>query len=218
MATIDFYFDFVSPYSYVAFKLLTRLTSGVWEQPVSIRYRPIRLAHVMKATSNHPPASVPARAAFLALDLARTCSAYALPFNPARDFLKVPLRAAALLVTAAGEEERPRLIESIWDEFFGAGRTDRLLSGDWQSILEKVVSAERIGELAKLADDPQIVAQFTDATDQALAEGAFGVPTMIATNAQGERAFFFGSDRLHQVSIFLGEDPTSPYALMQSKL
>lgn len=220
MATIEFYFDFISPYSYVAFKLLTQLVEGnIWRQPVNIHYRPVRLAHLIGATANHPPASVPARAAFLALDLRRTCLAYALPFNPVKDFLQVPLKAASLLVTAAQEEERPHLVKLIWDEFFGIGRTDRLLSGDWRGILEgkSLMPVERIDELVKLIEEPHTMTQFKKVTDHALAEGAFGAPTMIVTNAQGERAFFFGSDRFHHIAIFLGEDPASPFTLIKSK-
>lgn len=219
MATIEFYFDLISPYSYVAFKILTQLVGGnIWRQPVTIQYRPVRLAHLIGATAGRPPASVAARFAFLAMDLRRTCSAYLLPFNPVKDFLHLPLKSANLLVTAAREEERPHLIESIWDEFFGVGRADRLISGDWRGVLEgSSISVERIDELAKLVEDPHTITQFESVTNQALAEGAFGVPTMIVTNAQGERAFFFGSDRFHHIASFLDEDPMSPYTLIKSK-
>jgi hypothetical protein len=41
-------------------------------------------------------------------------------------------------------------------------------------------------------------------TDQAFADGAFGLPWMMCTNAAGETEGFFGVDHLGQVAEFLG--------------
>ncbi len=41
-------------------------------------------------------------------------------------------------------------------------------------------------------------------TDQAFDAGAFGLPWMVCTNAQGKTEGFFGVDHLGQVAQFLG--------------
>lgn len=104
MATVVFYFDFISPYSYVAFKLLETLKKP-WE--LTIDFRPVRLHHIIKTSENFPPTSVPSRAAFLAKDLERTSKYYGIPFNPPENFLSILMRSAALLTTATQAMEIP---------------------------------------------------------------------------------------------------------------
>ena len=51
---LEFFYDYVSPYSYLADTQLDRLGA-------EIVYRPMLLGGVMKATGNSPPKSVPAK-------------------------------------------------------------------------------------------------------------------------------------------------------------
>jgi hypothetical protein len=54
------------------------------------------------------------------------------------------------------------------------------------------------------ASTTQGKALLTANTDQAFADGAFGLPWMVCTNAAGETEGFFGVDHLGQVAEFLG--------------
>jgi 2-hydroxychromene-2-carboxylate isomerase len=45
-------------------------------------------------------------------------------------------------------------------------------------------------------------------TDQAFADGAFGLPWMVCTNANGKTEGFWGVDHIGQVAQFLGLDRT----------
>lgn len=44
----------------------------------------------------------------------------------------------------------------------------------------------------------------TKNTDQALADGAFGLPWIVATNSKGETEGFWGVDHIGQVAAHLG--------------
>ena len=70
---IEFFFDVVSPYSYLASTQLDGLTARTG---VAVRWRPVFLGGVMKATGNRPPASLPARAPYLGADLQRWADHY----------------------------------------------------------------------------------------------------------------------------------------------
>ena len=64
---IDFYYDVVSPYSWIGFEIMERY-SRIW--PVTVRYRPVLLGGIMAAVGNATPA-VPAKGAYLSADVER---------------------------------------------------------------------------------------------------------------------------------------------------
>ena len=65
---VDFYYDVVSPYSWIGFEILERY-SRFW--PIVVRYRPVFLAGVMAAVGNATPAAVPAKGAYYSADVER---------------------------------------------------------------------------------------------------------------------------------------------------
>ena len=65
---LEFFFDYVSPFSYLANSQLPALAKRTGAELV---YRPILLGGVMQATGNQPPATLPARAKYMPKDIAR---------------------------------------------------------------------------------------------------------------------------------------------------
>lgn len=59
---ITSYYDIVSPYSWLAFEVLTRY-EGIWKVPID--YTPFLLGGVMRATGNVPPGSNPYKGNYL---------------------------------------------------------------------------------------------------------------------------------------------------------
>ena len=217
-ATVVFYYDFISPYSYIAFKLLQRLREP-WE--LTLDYRPVGLPHIIRSTNNSPPGNVPARRAFLQKDLARACHMHGIPFMPAADFLKTNTRGAGLVATAANcwveagrlhPEQTEALIAAIWDEFF-AQRNASIFTenpADLLPVVGRLLTEESAQELIQLAERLETLQRLQATTDEAIAQGAYGAPTMIvARQGSKESEFFFGSDRFHHIADFLGVDPRS---------
>lgn len=218
-ATVIFYYDFISPYSYIAFKLLQRLREP-WE--LALDCRPVRLPHIIKDTNNSPPANVPARRAFLQKDLVRSCHLHGIPFTPATNFLKTNTSGAGLVATAANcwaetgrlrPEQTEALIAAVWDEFF-AQRNASIFTenpADLLPVVGRLLPGESAQELIQLAEKPETLQRLQATTDEAIARGAYGAPTMIVSREgrEGEGEFFFGSDRFHHIADFLGIDPRS---------
>lgn len=210
MAKVEFYFDVLSPYSYVAFKQLQRLKIP-WG--LTIEHLPVNLPYIIKERHNTPPASVPARAAFLVQDLRRAYNLLGLCFNPPSDFLKTPMQGARLVMTAAtklgwSEDLKERLLEVLWTEFFDKGNRDPFTKDpkDLKDLLRGFPQSE---ELIRMAEGEEAQKELDTNTQNALKAGAFGVPTMIITkdtDTQGE--LFFGSDRFHHIAVFLSQNPT----------
>src|SRR5512141_1825359 len=94
MARVRFYFDFVSPYTYLA---STRVEALAARTGAEIDWIPAFLGGIMKATGNQPPAVLPARAAYMLRDLARWSAFYGVPFQMSPHF---PLNTLAALRAA----------------------------------------------------------------------------------------------------------------------
>src|SRR5215470_8235748 len=77
---IDFYFDFISPYSYLASTVLPRLAT---EHVVSLSYRPFDLANLMRTVGNRPTTvESKNKAAYAMVDLQRWARRYNVKFAP----------------------------------------------------------------------------------------------------------------------------------------
>ena len=79
--TLEFFFDFGSPASYLAWAQVPRIAHEAGAQLI---WRPMLLGGVFKATGNQSPVMIPSKGAWMLRDLARFASRYGVPmaFNP----------------------------------------------------------------------------------------------------------------------------------------
>lgn len=100
---IEFYFDFASPYSYLAATQLPALVAGTGAEIV---YRPFRLLELMKIVGNRPTTiECKNKGNYAGADLARRAARYKVPFqrNPhRRDFDYAALGRGALVAIDEG--------------------------------------------------------------------------------------------------------------------
>lgn len=210
MNKVEFYFDVLSPYSYVAFKQLQRLKVP-WN--LAIKYLPVNLPQIIKEANNTPPSMTPARVAFKLRDLGRVFGMMGIRFNLPKDFLRTPMQGARLSAVAAtkmgwDEERMEQLLDAMWSEFFEKGNAAPFTQDpkDLKDILKGLPQAN---ELVARAAGEEARSGLDENTQNALEAGAFGVPTMIITRGKGAQSeFFFGSDRFHHIAVFLSQDPT----------
>ena len=76
--TVEFFFDFGSPASYLAFRRLPDLAARTGAR---IDYCPMTLGGVFKATGNASPASIPAKGRYTGVDFRRWAKRYGTEFN-----------------------------------------------------------------------------------------------------------------------------------------
>lgn len=165
MASIDWYFDFISPFAYLQSERLEMLGPGV-----RIRYRPVLFAALLDSHGQKGPAEIPGKRAFTYRFCVWQAKALgiALRFPPEHPFNPLPLLRLAIACDCAPEAVH-RIFRFVW-------RDGRLpdLPIEW---------AELIGELDLPDADARIrSADVKDAlrrnTDEAIARGVFGVPTI----------------------------------------
>jgi 2-hydroxychromene-2-carboxylate isomerase len=185
--TIEFFFDVGSPTTYLAYTQLPQIAATAGAR---IAWRPMLLGGVFKATGNASPAAVPAKAHWMAQDLARWARRYgvAWAWNPF-----FPINTLTLMRGATGLQMRdPEALPRYLDAVFAALWRDARNLGDPAVLAATLAGAgfDPAG-LEALAADPEVKARLVAHTEQAVARGVFGAPTFFVGGQM-----FFGQDRL----------------------
>jgi 2-hydroxychromene-2-carboxylate isomerase len=188
--TIEFWFDFGSPTTYLAHTQLPRIAR---EAGAELHYKPMLLGGVFKATGNASPVSVPAKGRWMAADLQRWAAHWGVPFTFNPHF---PINTLTLMRGAVGlQMRRPADFRAYVDAVFDAMWVNPRNLGD-AAELARVVAGAGIGvdEFMALVSDADVKAALVAATEAAVARGVFGAPTCFV----GGR-MHFGQDRLQFV-------------------
>ena len=179
--TLEFYFDFQSPYSYLAHSQLAALG-------VPVRLAPFQVLPLMKIVNNTPTTIVCAvKRAYSGKDLARWAARYGVPIRPP-DHSRLDPDLLLRVVTAAPDvETRAIATDAIFKAVWG-GAGDPSPEG-----LPGVLSAQGLpaAELVAAAARPSAADALAKSTEAAAARGVFGSPTMFVGDDM-----FFGNDRL----------------------
>lgn len=182
---LEYFFDYVSPFSYLANSQMAALVARTGAELV---YRPFFLGGVMQATGNQPPATLPARGAYMAKDIPRWVRRYGVPFvfNPNFPMNTLHAMRAALAAQELGAfpAYHEALFRAAWVE--PANLADVTVLRD--VIAKAGLDADRI--VARAGSD-EIKEQLKANTAEAVERGAFGAPTLFVGDEM-----FFGNDRL----------------------
>lgn len=180
--TVDFFFDFVSPYSYLAYSQLDSLQADV-------SLRPMHVLSVMKMVGNTPTTvTCAAKGRYAGTDLARWARRYGVALKRP-DMRAMNNAACARAVLAAPSSEAARQI------------TSALFNACWRDGQTLTTSAEVLGvleaagietaSLADLIDAAETLERLEKNNQEAAERGVFGAPSFLL----GEN-LFFGNDRL----------------------
>jgi 2-hydroxychromene-2-carboxylate isomerase len=188
---VQFYFDIVCPYAYLASQQLPKLCE---ELGALVDYRPILLGGVLKALSSEPSQGPAAKTAMTLLDVQRWAMHLDVPLSYPAAHPQRTVEAMRLLCWAP-RLAWPRLIAALYRAYWAEGR-------DVTYIEVLVDIAQSVGIDADGArrglQSPQAAAELRRRTSEAIEQGVFGVPTFIVEGHSGPR-LFFGQDRLHFV-------------------
>ncbi len=185
--TVEFYFDPVSPYAWLAAEQLARVTAAGGH----IKCRPVLLAALLNAHGTKGPAEVPAKRAYVFRDVMRQAKQLNLPFRgpPCHPFN--PLAALRTILAIEGDAQRlaltHRLLAAVWAEGIDLADPDSL-----SAVL--VGSGFDADALRAAAATPEVKQRLRRTTQEAIEVGVFGVPTF---RLQGE--LFWGADRVGAV-------------------
>jgi 2-hydroxychromene-2-carboxylate isomerase len=183
MATLEFFYDFVSPYSYLA---STRVEAAVAKVGGTVRFRPFLLGGVFNATGNKAPIEVAAKGPYLATDCIRWAKRLGVPFAwPA----KFPMLTVLPLRAAFAAEKLGKLVpytHAMYRAYWAEGRD---ISD--ASVVEDVATKAGLPGAALVAEASNHKEALKAQTQEAVDRGSFGAPTFFVG-----QEMFIGNDRL----------------------
>jgi 2-hydroxychromene-2-carboxylate isomerase len=188
-ASIEFLFDYASPYSYLA---SLQIEGFAKRNRAEIIYVPILLGAVMKATGNVSPANIPAKARYTAIDLRRWADRYGVPFrrNPhpfVGNSLRLMRGAIAAQISGVFPLYHRAVYGAVWADAQDLGN-DRVL----QDLLEN--AGIGASEIIAAIERQDVKDHLRRNTDEALRRGVFGAPTFFVRDEM-----FWGNDRFDLV-------------------
>ena len=197
MATIRFYFDYESPNAYLAWTQLPQLARryGATIQPVPILY-----AALLDAHGQLGPGESPAKGRWMGKNLARKAVLLGVPLGAPAFLPFNPLLALRTTLLLSEPEQRDALIDALFQAVWVRG-----LHVSDPAVVEGV--ANEIGlpgdTLVAKAQMPEVKQRLRAQTDEAIARGVFGVPSMEVGDE-----LFWGYDDFPYLELFLaGRDP-----------
>jgi 2-hydroxychromene-2-carboxylate isomerase len=183
---LEFFFDYRSPYSYLAHSQLGGLDAEVV-------YRPFEILGLMDKVGNVPTSIIcKPKNRYLGADLQRWVQAYGVPFQRHPQMMEIDARRLLRATLAADEMGRAaQAVTAIFAAFWGTG-APLTTPADVVAVLNGA-GVER-PDLASWIDEPTLDEALDRATEAAAERGVFGAPTILIGDDM-----YFGNDRLHFV-------------------
>ena len=177
--SIDWYFDFVSPYSYLSLYRLKELGAPV-------AYKPVLFAGILNHWGQKGPAEIPAKRKWTYRSCVWEAKKLGVPFRfpSAHPFNPLPYLRLALACDCRPEAVK-RIFEFVWTTGEDAGDAARFAALCGELKIEQT----RLGDVKDL---------LRKNTDEAIARAVFGVPSFVIN---GE--VFWGADSIEFAKAFL---------------
>jgi len=197
-APIIFYFDFSSPYAYLASEQIADLAA---RHGRTVDYRPTLLGVAFRATGQRPLVDVPMKGEYSRRDMARSARLAGIDFRMPEKFPISTVQAARVFL--ALQTQQPELalafLHGAFRAYFAQGR-DISETGVIHELL-LTLGADADAVLAAAAQ-PGIKDQLKQAVDASVAGGVFGAPFFVVDDEP-----FWGFDRLPQIERWLASGP-----------
>ena len=188
MKHITFYLDFISPYAWLAFEQLPKALQGI---SYSVTYKPLLFAGLLKHHGQLGPAEIAGKREWTyrqVMWLAQK-QGVALKLPASHPFNPLALLRLAVACDARGTPNRyvcETIFRHVWQTGLEAADAQRVLS-----LVEQLAPQRDV-------NSAEVKAQLTAHSDAAIAQGVFGVPTMVVDDK-----LFWGLDALPMLRAFL---------------
>ncbi len=208
MKNINYFFDFLSPFSYFSWvrHSIVKKTfdcKDIVKKPdvnFSFNYRPV----VMGTLFNHWGIKGPGEIAAKRHYMLKQCFKYAaknnIPFSPPKEHPFNPLYALRLATITCGEEDQFKIIYALWKACW----VNSIDLGEPDNCIKVLNDIGLDGQ--KLVDktfDREVKTELKQNTKEAISKNIFGVPSF-----EFEEEIFWGNDSLEDLFSYInGEEP-----------
>lgn len=195
MTTATWYFDVISPYAYLHLKQFGRLA-----RPLSITYRPVLFAGLLKHWGTKGPAELPAKRTHTYRQCVWNARVLGVPFAMPPRHPFNPLKVLRLLTAL----DAPRAaVHAAFDFIWGEGHDPE---AEWPALCARLGVAPD----TPLIEEPAVKQRLQETTAAAAAAGVWGVPTL---EVDGE--LFWGADTVDFLNAYLADRTLFQHADMR---
>lgn len=193
-APIDFYFDFTSPYGYLAAEHIDALAAKYDRQ---VNWHAILLGFIFKQTGQVPPMNVPLKGDYVIHDMTRSARYLGVPIKFPTEFPKMTIAAARGFYWL--KDQDPALAKKFAQQVYRAYFVDNRDVGNAEVVADIAQNAgiDRAAFAANIQSEP-VKERFKTESDRAIARKVFGSPYFIVDNEP-----FWGVDRFEQLERWL---------------
>lgn len=189
MKTVEWFFDFVSPYSYFQCEKLTELPDDV-----QLAYKPVLFAGLLNHWGQKGPAEIQEKRKFTYRSIVWIAREYNIPFT----FPKAhPFNPLPLLRLSVALDNRPEIVQELFRFVYRDGHLPEDEDA-WLMLTERL----GVSDADQLIQSDAVKQQLRDNTDDAVSKKVFGVPSF---RVDGE--LFWGVDFFDFFLTYL-RDPT----------
>ena len=199
MKKIEFYFDFASPNAYLSHKVLKQI---IEKKNVEVKYIPVLLGGIFKATNNKPPMEqffgVKNKNEYQNLEMERFIKRHGLhnfKMNPHFPVISLQIIRGAVAAEMDGylEDYIDKVLVHMWEEPKKMDDPEVIKTAYEESGFDSE-------QLMAQMQDPDVKAKLISNTEAAVERGVFGIPTFFIDDEM-----FFGKDTLWQIEEMLSE-------------
>ena len=200
MTKIEFYFDFASPNAYLSHKVLKQI---VEKKNVEVKYIPVLLGGIFKATNNKPPMEqffgVKNKNEYQNLEMERFIKRHGLhnfKMNPHFPVISLQIIRGAVAAEMDGylEDYIDKVLVHMWEEPKKMDDPEVIKTAYDESGFDSE-------KLMAQMQDPDVKAKLISNTEAAVERGVFGIPTFFIDDEM-----FFGKDTLWQICLLYTSD------------
>jgi 2-hydroxychromene-2-carboxylate isomerase len=201
--SLDFYFDYLSPFAFFSW---LRIEKFCEQFELELRARPVVFGKLLDHWGHMGPAEIPPKSQWVGRYCKRYAALEGFDYSPPKYHPFNPLPSLRMSLNQVSGKDQHAVISAIfkagWTEGEDLGDVARLIS-----ILEREgIDCQGFEQKIKQAETKNAL---ISETDNAIAHGVFGVPTMIIGGQ-----LFWGNDQFDHMQLLLeGNDPVTPEEL-----
>ena len=195
-APVDFYFEFSSPYGYIASQLADDFEKRIGRP---LAWRPFLLGPVFKATGGAPLVAIPMKGEYSKRDFLRSARMHGVPYRQPSKFPIGTVAAMRAFYWASDHDpaKARAFAKALYTAYFADGK-------DISAPATVLDVAKSVGldtdALANALEDPALKERAKREVDAAIAAGVFGSPFFVV---DGEP--FWGVDRLPMLEQWIAK-------------
>ncbi len=179
--TIDFYFDFISPYTYIGHKRIEKEGNGI-----NFNYKPILLGGLHKLWNITPQAYIEPKKQFMIMDCEMVSKKFKIDFifNSKFPLNTIKLMRGCLILE---NDQLKKYIQLVFDAYW---KNNEDITSN--KVLSKILTQIGINfeEFSKKIEENEIKEKLKNFTHDAFKKNIFGAPTYVVNNKN-----FWGQDR-----------------------